>query len=162
MNKNEIYEYLKSKNIWYEITEHQAVYNMRDLEKINIPYKEGDAKNLFLHDDKKGNYYLITVKGSKKVDLKKFRTDNNTRPLSFASEEELKSILNLTKGSVTPLGTLNDKERKTKVYIDEGLLIPNNIIGVHPNDNTASIWLKTTDLINILKDNNVTVNIIKL
>ena len=42
------------------------------------------------------------------------------------------------------------------------LLIPNNIIGVHPNDNTASIWLKTTDLINILKDNNVTVNIIKL
>ena len=52
MNKNEIYEYLKSKNIWYEITEHQAVYNMRDLEKINIPYNEGDAKNLFLHDDK--------------------------------------------------------------------------------------------------------------
>ena len=123
MNKNEIYEYLKSKNIWYEITEHQAVYNMRDLEKINIPYNEGDAKNLFLHDDKKENYYLITVKGSKKVDLKKFRTDNNTRPLSFASEEELKSILNLTKGSVTPLGTLNDKERKTKVYIDEELLI---------------------------------------
>ena len=112
MNKNEIYKYLKSKNIWYEITEHQAVYNMRDLEKINIPYKEGDAKNLFLHDDKKENYYLITVKGSKKVDLKKFRTDNNTRPLSFASEEELKSILNLTKGSVTPLGTLNDKDRK--------------------------------------------------
>ena len=162
MNKNEIYEYLKSKNIWYEITEHQAVYNMRDLEKINIPYKEGNAKNLFLHDDKKENYYLITVKGSKKVDLKKFRTDNNTRPLSFASEEELKSILNLTKGSVTPLGTLNDKDRKTKIYIDEELLIPNNIIGVHPNDNTASIWLKTTDLINILKDNNVTVNIIKL
>ena len=162
MNKNEIYKYLKSKNIWYEITEHQAVYNMRDLEKINIPYKEGDAKNLFLHDDKKENYYLITVKGSKKVDLKKFRTDNNTRPLSFASEEELKSILNLTKGSVTPLGTLNDKDRKTKIYIDEELLIPNNIIGAHPNDNTASIWLKTTDLINILKDNNVTVNIIKI
>ena len=162
MNKNEIYKYLKSKNIWYEITEHQAVYNMRDLEKINIPYKEGNAKNLFLHDDKKENYYLITVKGSKKVDLKKFRTDNNTRPLSFASEEELKSILNLTKGSVTPLGTLNDKDRKTKIYIDEELLIPNNIIGAHPNDNTASIWLKTTDLINILKDNNVTVNIIKI
>ena len=110
----------------------------------------------------KENYYLITVKGSKKVDLKKFRTDNNTRPLSFASEEELTSILNLTKGSVTPLGTLNDKDRKTKIYIDEELLIPNNIIGVHPNDNTASIWLKTTDLINILKDNNVTVNIIKI
>lgn len=162
MNKNEIYEYLKSKNIWHEITEHQAVYNMEDLEKISIPYKEGDAKNLFLHDDKKINYYLITVKGTKKVDLKKFKKENDTRSLSFASEEELKSILNLTKGSVTPLGTLNDKEHKTKVYIDEELLIPINIIGVHPNDNTATVWLKTTDLVNILKDNNITVNIIKL
>lgn len=162
MNKNEIYEYLKSKNIWHEITEHQAVYNMEDLEKISIPYKEGDAKNLFLHDDKKINYYLITVKGTKKVDIKKFKKENDTRSLSFASEEELKLILNLTKGSVTPLGTLNDKEHKTKVYIDEELLIPNNIIGVHPNDNTATVWLKTTDLVNILKDNNITVNIIKL
>lgn len=162
MNKNEIYEYLKSKNIWHEITEHQAVYNMEDLEKISIPYKEGDAKNLFLHDDKKINYYLITVKGAKKVDIKKFKKENDTRSLSFASEEELKLILNLTKGSVTPLGTLNDKEHKTKVYIDEELLIPNNIIGVHPNDNTATVWLKTTDLVNILKDNNITVNIIKL
>lgn len=162
MNKNEIYEYLKTKNIWHEITEHQAVYNMEDLEKISIPYKEGDAKNLFLHDDKKINYYLITVKGTKKVDLKKFKKENDTRSLSFASEEELKSILNLTKGSVTPLGTLNDKEHKTKVYIDEELLIPNNIIGVHPNDNTATVWLKTTDLVNVLKDNNITVNIIKL
>ncbi len=162
MNKNEIYEYLKSKNIWHEITEHQAVYNMEDLEKISIPYKEGDAKNLFLHDDKKINYYLITVKGTEKVDLKKFKKENDTRSLSFASEEELKSILNLTKGSVTPLGTLNDKEHKTKVYIDEELLIPDNIIGVHPNDNTATVWLKTTDLVNILKDNNITVNIIKL
>lgn len=162
MNKNEIYEYLKCKNIWHEITEHQAVYNMEDLEKISIPYKEGDAKNLFLHDDKKINYYLITVKGTKKVDIKKFKKENDTRSLSFASEEELKSILNLTKGSVTPLGTLNDKEHKTKVYIDEELLIPSNIIGVHPNDNTATVWLKTTDLVNILKDNNITVNIIKL
>ncbi len=162
MNKNEIYEYLKSKNIWHEITEHQAVYTMKDLEKINIPHKECDAKNLFLHDRNKENYYLITVKGSKKVDLKKFRKENNTRALSFASEEELKLILNLTKGSVTPLGILNDKEHKTKVYIDEELLMANNIIGVHPNDNTATIWLKTADLINILKENNTTVNIIKL
>ena len=148
MNKNEIYEYLKSKNIWHEITEHQAVYTMKDLEKINIPHKECDAKNLFLHDRNKENYYLITVKGSKKVDLKKFRKENNTRALSFAGEEELKLILNLTKGSVTPL--------------DEELLMANNIIGVHPNDNTATIWLKTADLINILKENNTTVNIIKL
>ena len=53
MNKKQIYEFIKDKNIWYEIVEHNAVYNMADIEKINLPYKEKDAKNLFLCDDKK-------------------------------------------------------------------------------------------------------------
>ena len=85
MNKQQIYDYLKQKNVWHEITEHKAVYNMAELSSIEIPYPECDAKNLFVRDDKKKNYYLITVKGDKRVDLKKFRKDNNTRALSFAS-----------------------------------------------------------------------------
>ena len=56
MNKKEIYEFIKNKNIWYEITEHKAVFNMEELEKIDLPYKECDAKNLFICDDKKKNY----------------------------------------------------------------------------------------------------------
>lgn len=63
MNKQEIYEYLQRENIWHEITEHKAVYNMAELSQIDIPYPEVDAKNLFIRDDKKKNYYLITVKG---------------------------------------------------------------------------------------------------
>ena len=70
MNKEDIYKYLNDKNIWYEITEHKAVYTMEELSKIDIPYPESDAKNLFVRDDKKSNYYLITVKGNKKVDKK--------------------------------------------------------------------------------------------
>ena len=77
MNKDKIYELIKNKNIWYEITEHQAVYNMQELAQIKVPYPERDAKNLFIRDDKKRNYYLITVKGDKKVDLKEFRKKNN-------------------------------------------------------------------------------------
>ena len=73
MNKDEIYEYLRNKNIWFEITEHKAVYNMEELSEVNLPYPEADAKNLFVRDDKKRNYYLITVKGDKRVDLKAFR-----------------------------------------------------------------------------------------
>ena len=61
MNKQEIYQYLKEKNIWHEITEHEAVYNMEELSKIEIPYPGQDAKNLFVRDDTKRNYYLITV-----------------------------------------------------------------------------------------------------
>lgn len=89
MNKDKIYELIKDKNIWYEITEHKAVYNMQELAQIKVPYPERDAKNLFIRDDKKRNYYLITVKGDKKVDLKEFRKNNNTRPLTFTSSEDL-------------------------------------------------------------------------
>ena len=157
MNKEQIYRYLKQKNIWYEITKHKAVYNMKDLQDVDLPYPEGDAKNLFVRDDKKRNYYLITVKGTKKVDLKEFRPQNNTRPLSFVNEKELLELLNLKPGSVTPLGLLNDKEHKVEFFIDNELLEEPGIIGVHPNENTATVWLKTRDLITILKENNVKV-----
>lgn len=157
MNKEQIYRYLKQKNIWYEITNHKAVYNMKDLQDVDLPYPEGDAKNLFVRDDKKRNYYLITVKGTKKVDLKEFRQQNNTRPLSFVNEKELLELLNLKPGSVTPLGLLNDKEHKVEFFIDNELLEEPGIIGVHPNENTATVWLKTRDLITILKENNVKV-----
>lgn len=112
MNKEQIYEFIKSKNIWYEITEHVAVFNMADLTRINISYSESDAKNLFVRDDKKRNYYLITIKGNKKVNLKEFRKSNNVRNLSFASENDLMNILGLIPGTVTPLGLSNDKDLK--------------------------------------------------
>ena len=162
MNKNKIYEFIKNKNIWYEITEHKAVYNMQELAQIHLPYPERDAKNLFIRDDKKRNYYLITVKGDKKVDLKEFRRNNNTRPLTFASSEDLMEILNLIPGAVTPLGILNDKERKVTVFIDEFFKEEPSIIGVHPNDNTATIWLYTNDLIDIIKEHGNVVEIINI
>lgn len=162
MNKKEIYDYLKQKNIWYEITEHKAVYNMNDLLDVKLPYPEGDAKNIFVRDDKKKNYYLITIKGTKKVNLKEFRHENNTRPLSFASENDLLELLNLTPGSVTPLGLLNDKSHKVEFFIDCELLEEPGIIGVHPNENTATVWLKTSDLLAILEENNVKVHLVKI
>ena len=162
MNKQEIYDFIKNKNIWYEITEHKAVFNMDELSKIEIPYPEYDAKNLFVRDDKKRSYYLITVKGNKRVDLKEFRNNNNTRPLSFASEQDLMSIMNLIAGSVTPLGLLNDNELKVKFYLDKDFLNDKQIIGVHPNDNTATLWLKVTDLIAIIQEHGNQVNIVEL
>ena len=152
MNKQEIYDLIKKKNIWYEIMEHKAVFNMNELSEIEIPYQEYDAKNLFIRDDKKRNYYLITIKGNKRVDLKEFKNKNNTRPLSFASEQDLMSIMNLIADSVTPLGLLNDNELKVIFYLDKDFLNDKQIIGVHPNDNTATLWLRVTDLIDIIKE----------
>ncbi len=135
---------------------------MDELSKIEILYPEYDAKNLFVRDDKKRNYYLITVRGNKRVDFKKIKNDNNTRPLSFASEEDLMSIMNLIAGSVTPLGLLNDHELKVIFYLDKDFLNGKQIIGVHPNDNTATLWLKVTDLIDIIKEHGNKVKIIEL
>lgn len=154
MNKEQIYNLLDSKNIRYEVINHKKVFTMEEIEKINLPYKEYDAKNLFVRDDKKKHYYLITIKGNKKLDLKSFKEKYNTKRLSFASNDDLLNILDLTTGSVTPFGLLNDKERKVVFYIDENL---SDKIGVHPNDNSATVFLKVSDLINLLKDNNITV-----
>ena len=84
MNKQEIYAFLAENGVWHEITEHKAVFNMAELAEVEIPHPEGDAKNLFLRDDKKRGYYLLTVRGDKRVDLKQFRRAHGLRPLSPA------------------------------------------------------------------------------
>ena len=162
MKKNEIYQFLNNQNIKYEITNHQAVFNIEEVSKIKdlFPYQNRGAKNLFVRDDKKNNYYLITLKDDKKLDLKEFQKQNNTRRLSFASEKDLLEKLNLTPGSVTPLGLLNDQNKEVIFYIDEYFLSGNQIIGVHPNDNTATIWLNTNDLIRIIKKHGNKVNLL--
>lgn len=150
MNKAETYEFLNKSGVNYEITEHKAVFNMDELGEVKLPYPEFDAKNLFVRDDKKQNYYLITVKGDKRVNLKEFRKKYGLRNLSFASAEELMKIMGLTPGSVTPLGLLNDEEHIVKFYLDSEF--NGTLIGVHPNDNTATVWLKSKDLIKIIKE----------
>lgn len=163
MNKQEIYELIKKENIWYEITEHEAAFTMEDLAKIDLPYKEADAKNIFVRDDKKANYYLITVTSEKRVDLKEFKEKYNTRRLSFASENDLFDKLKLTTGSVGPLGLLNDETKNVIFYLDKDFnKNDESIIGVHPNENTATVWLKTKDLINIIKKHGNNVNIIEI
>ena len=62
---------------------------MEELNDVELPYPEFDAKNLFVRDDKKQKYYLIVIEGNKKIDLKRFRKEYNTRPLTFASSDEL-------------------------------------------------------------------------
>lgn len=152
MNKQQIYDYLQENSIWHEITEHKAVYNMAELAEVPCPYPEADAKNLFVRDDKKQNYYLITVKGEKRVNLKAFRKAQRTRNLSFASAEDLMERLGLIPGAVTPLGVLNDETRSVKVFLDQDFLQEPGLVGVHPNENTATVWLKAEDLIRIIRE----------
>ena len=123
-------------------------FHMEERADVELPYPDRDAKNLFVRDDKKKNYYLITVKGDKRVDLKEFRRQHGLRALTFASADDLMKFMKLTPGSVTPFGLLNDDERKVSLYLDAAF--ENSIIGVHPNDNTATVWLNANDLTELL------------
>lgn len=160
MDKEATYQYLKAHDVDFEVNEHQAVFNMEALGSVNLAYPEWDAKNLFLRDDKKRHYYLVSVKGDKRIDLKAFRKQYGLRPLSFASEHDLLTIMGLTPGSVTPLGLLNDADRKVHFYLDAEFL--GNIIGVHPNDNTATVWLSADKLVDLIKVHGNVVDIVEL
>ena len=162
MNKQEVYAFLDAKNISHEITEHAAVYNMEQLAQVTLPYPDRDAKNLFVRDDKRRNYYLITVRGNKRVNLKEFRRRQGTKPLTFASPEELQAILGLIPGAVTPFGLLNDSECRVHFYIDRDFWQGSGLIGVHPNDNTATVWLQAEDLVALLQEHGTTVDIVEL
>ncbi len=160
MNKQETYQYLTDRGVRYEVTEHAAVFNMEQLDAVRLPYPDRDAKNLFVRDDKKRNYYLITVKGDKRVDLKEFRKTHGLRPLSFASPEDLMAIMGLIPGAVTPLGLLNDAERKVTLFLDSAF--SGGLVGVHPNDNTATVWLHSEDLTRLIGEHGNTVCVVEI
>lgn len=160
MNKKETYQFLNDHGVDYEIIEHKAVFNMEELNAIELPYPDWDAKNLFVRDDKKKNYYLITVKGDKRVDLKEFRKKHGLRVLSFASADDLMRFMGLTPGSVTPLGLLNDTEHHIHFYLDSEFV--GNRIGIHPNDNSATVWLNADDLVKLLQEYGSNVEIVEI
>lgn len=162
MDKQGVYDFLESKKIDFEPVEHGAVWTMEELQDVEIPHKEADAKNLFIRDDKKNNYFLITVRGNKRLDLKAFRKMYELRPLKFCSEDELKSKLNLYAGAVSPFGILNNEEKDVKFFMDEDFLKDDGLIGIHPNDNTATVFLKACDLRDILTGHGNTVMLTKI
>ncbi|MDO4593958.1 MAG: prolyl-tRNA synthetase associated domain-containing protein [Tissierellia bacterium] len=162
MKKQEVYEFLNDKKIWHEIDEHEAVFTMEDLEKVDLKYPNLDAKNLFVRDDKKKNYYLISVKANKRVDLKEFKKRFQTRRLSFSSDKDLMEKLKLMPGSVSPLGILNNTDKDVIFYLDKEFLKEPSIIGVHPNENTAMVWLKTQELIDLIKEHGNIVHVVEL
>ena len=150
LSKEQTCEALRAMGIEYERVDHPAVCNMAEMAKIDLPHPEAEAKNLFLRDDRREHFFLLTVRGDRRVDLKEFRRARQTRPLRFASEEELSSLLGLIPGAVTPLGVLNDEARRVKVYLDRAFA--GGLVGVHPNDNTATLWLRAEDLIRVVRD----------
>lgn len=160
--KRIVYELLDSLQIAYKVVEHPAVYTIEEMNAIeNFPDVRYVAKNLFLRDEKGRRHFLVVLDQEKKADLKAIRHQLGTSNLSFASEERLMKYLKLTKGAVTPFGVINDEANCVEVVFDRDL-IGRDIIGVHPNDNTATVLLSYADLSKAIRTHGNTIHIIDI
>ncbi len=160
--REKVFKELDRLGICYQVIEHPAVYTINEMEALEI-FQDNPwiVKNLFLRDGGGKRHFLITLSMDKRVDLKELRRQLGTSGLSFASEERLMKYLELTKGSVTPLGILNDKELKVEVVFDSSL-VGREKIGVHPNDNTATVMLSYEDLERVIKEHGNDLHIIDI
>ena len=141
---DEILTLLNSLNIPYKLYGHRAVFTNQESGQTDIPEVRESAKNLFLRNQDKSQYYLITLKHDKRADLKAFTQNIGEKKLSFASPEDLKNLLGLTPGSVSPLGLFNDKQKRVEFYLDKDLAAGQRLC-VHPNINTATVAINLND-----------------
>lgn len=163
MGKDEVLAFLDASGVWYDSMEHGAISGMDDAAGLVLPYPQSGTKNLFLCDKKhREHFYIVAAWEEKKVDLNSFRRENGLDKLTFGTEEELMAVLGLMPGAVTPLGMLNDKERKTELYLDACFTRGDAIISMHPNVNTMTLFMKTADLITILEERGIKTHIVEI
>ena len=159
--KNDIYNLLNAKNIPFTCTEHRPVYSMEEFDVLDIPANAVICKNLFLRNSNGKQHFLLTIPADTPIDLKQLATSLGSSRLSFASAERLEKYLGLQSGLVSPFGLLNDTS-KSVIFVSSKNLPPSAIIGIHPNDNTATVWLTFGDLLTLLSELNVEVKLIEL
>ncbi len=136
---NEVERYLRENGIEFKIHKHPAVYTCEQTEKFAESVAGIHAKNLFLKDKKSERFYLIIIPFGEKLNIKDFEKRLKTK-LSFAKQEQLKKVLKLTPGSVSPFGLINDKKNLTIVLISKKIF-NSEVVGFHPNINTETLEL---------------------
>lgn len=152
LSKNEVLEKLNELQVPFELVEHDPVYTIEEMEQLNITSHGNVVKNLFLRDQKGKRHFLVVLNKDKQVDISKIKAQLGTTNLSFGSEERLEKHLGLTKGSVSPLGIFNDPDGKVEIVIDKDLVNVDKL-GIHPNDNTATLFIDYKHLESIIKSN---------
>lgn len=144
MKKQSVFDKLNLLSIKYETYYHEPVFTVEEA-KAALPDLNGQGcKNLFLRDSKGKQHFLVILPEDKPFDLKSFSEKLNLGKLSFASEKRLLQYLDLTPGSVSPFGLINDKDNHVILYIDKELL-KSKKVSFHPNDNSASILLDISE-----------------
>ena len=143
--ENRLYADLKALGIAFAVTEHEAVFTVEQSQRIDRELPGAHTKNLFLKDAG-GQFWLVTVPATARVDLKALPAAIGSKKLSFGKPADMERLLGVTPGSVTPLAAINDIGREVRVVLDEYLAGADQI-NVHPLRNTATMTLASADLI---------------
>lgn len=141
-----VYDLLDKLMITYERVDHEPANTMeacKEIDKILAPAVI--CKNLFLCNSQKTKFYLLMIREDKKFKTKDISKQINSSRLSFAPEEKMLEYLDITPGSVSVLGLMNDKEKQVQLLVDEDVL-RSEYFGCHPCVNTSSMRVKTEDI----------------
>ncbi len=141
-----VYELLEKLEIPYVRVDHEAAMTMEACEEIDKALGVVMCKNLFLCNRQKTDFYLLLMPGEKKFLTKDFSKQLGVSRLSFADGEFMEKYLDITPGSVSILGLMNDTERQVHLSIDKELL-SDEYLGCHPCINTSSLKIKTSDIL---------------
>lgn len=139
-NRKKVLDALASLGIEYELYEHPAVYTIAAMDELGLTRGGQYAKNLFLRNASGKQHYLVLVQKDKHADLKALAKTIGSSRLSFGSPQRLAQCLGVAQGSVSAACVVNDPQCRVQVVVDEDLRGCARF-GMHPNDNTASLWL---------------------
>ena len=140
-----VYDLLDQLNIDYQRIDHEEANTMKVCLEIEKTLKSTICKNLFLVNSNKSQYYLLMLKGNKKFKTKVISKQINSSRLSFGSDEKMLEYLDITPGSVSLLGLMNDHDFKVQLLMDKDLL-QDEYLGCHPCINTSSLRIKMKDV----------------
>ena len=139
------YDFLDAIGVEYCCIDHEPANTMEACEAVDRALNIRICKNLFLCNRQQTDFYLLCMPGDKVFKTKDLSAQIGSARLSFASPEHMEKYLDITPGSVSILGLMNDRENAVQLLIDEEVLERENF-GCHPCINTSSLRMKTSEL----------------
>lgn len=142
-----VYDFLDKLGIQYQRIDHEAAMTMEACEEIDRALGDNTTicKNLFLCNRQETDFYLLLMPGDKPFKTKDLSAQIHSARLSFAKPEYMEKYLDITPGSVSVLGLMNDSDKKVQLLIDEDVM-KEPYFGCHPCINTSSLKFTTEDL----------------
>ena len=141
-----VYDLLDSLGMEYHRIDHEAAMTMEVCAAIDEVLEATICKNLLLCNRQGTAYYLLMLPGNKVFKTSVLSKQIGSSRLSFASAEAMAEFLDITPGSVSVMGLMNDHENRVQLLMDQDVL-KGEYIGCHPCINTSSLRFLTSDLI---------------